>query len=74
LGDQPGRVIGSENEGYRLLIEKKGKQPEQFELTLAAAPAAKLLPFIQFYYGVLPFWTNTNLVCITWVGPKYCRI
>jgi hypothetical protein len=39
LGDQPARLIADPKIGHTLLIEKKGKQPEQLLLTLEYAKA-----------------------------------
>jgi hypothetical protein len=44
LAGQPARLLGTTGEGYRLLIEKKGKQPEQFELALDYAKAITRTP------------------------------
>jgi autotransporter-associated beta strand protein len=37
VAGQPARILGEPGQGYRLLIEKKGKQPEQIELALEYA-------------------------------------
>jgi len=39
IKNEPARVLGGPNEDHRLLIEKKGKQPEQIELVLEYARA-----------------------------------
>ena len=39
IGGQPARILGEPGQGYRLLVEKKGKQPEQIELALEYAKA-----------------------------------
>ncbi len=44
LGGKPARIIGSPGQDYRLLIEKKGKQPEQLELALEYAKAITRMP------------------------------
>jgi hypothetical protein len=44
LGGQPARIIGGPSQDYRLLIEKKGKQPEQMELLLEYAKAITRMP------------------------------
>jgi hypothetical protein len=44
LAGKPARIVGATGEGYRLLIEKKGKQPEQFELDLEYARAITRAP------------------------------
>ena len=31
LDGQPARILGAAGQGYRLLVEKKGKEPEQIE-------------------------------------------
>jgi hypothetical protein len=40
----PARILGGANEGHRLLIEKKGKQPESIELDLQYAKAITRSP------------------------------
>lgn len=37
LGGKPARIVGQEGQGYRLLIEKKGREPESMELALEYA-------------------------------------
>jgi hypothetical protein len=37
LAGKPARILGASGQGYRLLVEKKGKQPEQIELNLEYA-------------------------------------
>jgi len=44
LAGQPARILGAAGEGYRLLVEKKGKQPEQIELALEYARAITRTP------------------------------
>lgn len=44
LAGQPARVVGAGDAGYKLLIEKKGKQPEQWELVLEYAKAITRSP------------------------------
>ncbi len=44
LADQPARIIGNAKQGYRLLVEKKGKQPQQIELVLEYAKAITKAP------------------------------
>ncbi len=44
LGGKPARIIGAPGQDYRLLIEKKGKQPEQLELALEYAKAITRMP------------------------------
>ena len=44
LAGQPARILGATGEGYRLLVEKKGKQPEQIELALNYARAITRTP------------------------------
>ena len=44
LGGAPARIIGAPGQDYRLLIEKKGKQPEQLELALEYAKAITRTP------------------------------
>ena len=39
IDNQPARLLGGANEDHHLLIEKKGKQPEQVELVLEYARA-----------------------------------
>jgi hypothetical protein len=43
LDDQPARIVG-DGGGYRLLIEKKGKQPQQFTLKMEFAKAYTKAP------------------------------
>ena len=42
--DEPARIVGEPSQGYMLLIEKKGKQPEQFVLTFEYAKAISRTP------------------------------
>ena len=44
LGGKPARIIGAPGQDYRLLVEKKGKQPEQIELALEYAKAITRTP------------------------------
>jgi hypothetical protein len=44
LDDQPARIVADAAGGYRLLIEKKGKQPQQFTLKLEFAKAYTKAP------------------------------
>jgi hypothetical protein len=44
LGDQAARILGAPGQDYRLLIEKKGKQPETIELDLEYAKAITRSP------------------------------
>ena len=44
VAGQPARIIGAPGQDYRLLIEKKGKQPEQIELALEYAKAITRTP------------------------------
>ena len=44
LGGQPARIVGAPGEDYRLLVEKKGKQPEQIVLALEYAKAISKMP------------------------------
>lgn len=44
LAGQPARVVAAGDAGYKLLIEKKGKQPEQLELVLDYAKAITRSP------------------------------
>ncbi len=44
LGGQSARIIGAPGEDYRLLVEKKGKQPEQIVLALEYAKAISKMP------------------------------
>ena len=44
LGDQPARIVSDAGQGYKLLVEKKGKQPEQFTLALGFAKAYTKAP------------------------------
>ena len=44
IGDQPARILGDAGQDYRLLVEKKGKQPEQIELNLEYAKAITRSP------------------------------
>jgi hypothetical protein len=44
LGGEPARIVGGPGEDYRLLVEKKGKQPEQIELSLEYAKAISKMP------------------------------
>ena len=44
LGGKPARIVGDLAEGYRLLLEKKGKEAETMELRLEYAKAIARLP------------------------------
>ncbi|MGO9115196.1 MAG: hypothetical protein ACLP9L_38785 [Thermoguttaceae bacterium] len=44
IKNEPARLLGGANEDHRLLIEKKGKQPEQIELVLEYARAITRSP------------------------------
>ena len=44
VAGQPARILGEPGQGYRLLIEKKGKQPEQIELSLEYAKSITRTP------------------------------
>jgi len=44
LGDEPARIIQAADQDYRLLVHKKGKQPEQIELALEYAKAIERTP------------------------------
>jgi hypothetical protein len=44
INDEPARILGGANEEHRLLIEHKGKQPEQIELVLEYARAISRAP------------------------------
>jgi len=44
IGDRPARIVGGPGRNYALLIEKKGKQPEQIELKLEYAKAINKMP------------------------------
>jgi autotransporter-associated beta strand protein len=44
VAGQPARILGEAGQGYRLLVEKKGKQPEQIELALEYARAIARTP------------------------------
>ena len=44
LADKPARILGEQGQGYRLLVEKKGKQPESIELSLDYAKAISRSP------------------------------
>jgi len=44
LGDQPARIVADGDAGYKLLVEKKGKEPQQIELTLEYAKAITRTP------------------------------
>ncbi|MCD4726062.1 MAG: hypothetical protein K8R46_00230, partial [Pirellulales bacterium] len=51
LGGKPARIVGAPGQGYKLLIDKKGKQPETMELdleyakTIARAPGRNSVSF-----------------------------
>ena len=44
LDDQPARIVSDGERGYRLLVEKKGKAPQQFVLALGFAKAITKAP------------------------------
>ena len=44
LGAEPARIISDAKAGYKLLVEKKGKDPQQFTLTLGFAKAYSKAP------------------------------
>jgi hypothetical protein len=44
VAGQSARIVGEPGQGYRLLVEKKGKQPEQIELALEYAKAITRTP------------------------------
>ncbi len=44
IKNEPARILGGANEEHRLLIEHKGKQPEQIELVLEYARAISRVP------------------------------
>ena len=44
LRGEPARIVGGPGEDYKLLVEKKGKQPEQIELSLEYAKAISRTP------------------------------
>ena len=44
LGDQPARIVSHGDQGYKLLLEKQGDEPEQFELLLEYAKAISRTP------------------------------
>ena len=44
LDGKPARIVGAPGQDYRLLVEKKGKQPEQIELALEYAKAITRTP------------------------------
>ncbi len=44
LDGKPARIIGDDKAGYKLLIEKKGKQPQQLELKLDYSKAITRTP------------------------------
>jgi hypothetical protein len=44
LKGEPARIVGGPGEDYKLLVEKKGKQPEQIVLTLEYAKAISKMP------------------------------
>jgi hypothetical protein len=44
LGDQPARILGGPDQGYRLLVFKKDKTPERIELRLEYAKAITKVP------------------------------
>ena len=44
IDGEPARLVGTPNQNYRLLVEKKGKQPQQIELVLEYAKAITKMP------------------------------
>lgn len=44
IDGKPARIIGAAGQDYRLLVEKKGKQPEQIELAMQYAKAIARTP------------------------------
>ena len=44
LHGEPARIVGAPGEDYRLLVEKKGKEPEQIVLALEYAKAISKMP------------------------------
>jgi hypothetical protein len=44
LHGQPARIVGGPGEDYKLLVEKKGKEPEQIVLSLEYAKAISKMP------------------------------
>ena len=44
IGGQPARIVSAGPAGYKLLLEKKGKKPEQIELTLNYAKGISKAP------------------------------
>jgi len=44
IAGEPARIVGGDGKGYRLLVHKQGKQPEQIELTLDYAKAIEKQP------------------------------
>lgn len=44
IDGQPAKILGSSDDGYRLLVQKKGKQPESLELKLDYARAIARTP------------------------------
>jgi hypothetical protein len=44
LADKPARILGEQGQDYRLLVEKKGKQPESIELSLEYAKVISRSP------------------------------
>jgi hypothetical protein len=44
IGGQPAKILGSQGQDYRLLVEKKGAKSEQIELTLEYAKAIERSP------------------------------
>ena len=47
LAGKPARIVGDSGQGYQLLLEKKGKEPETVELQLEYAKAIARLPGIN---------------------------
>lgn len=44
IGGRPARLLGEPGQGYRLLIEKKGKEPQQVELAIEYAKSITRTP------------------------------
>ena len=44
IGNEPARIVSDGKAGYKLLVEKKGKQPQQFNLALGFAKAYSKSP------------------------------
>ena len=44
IDGEPARLVGTPNQNYRLLVEKKGEQPQEIELALEYAKAITKMP------------------------------